>query len=626
MTQKQKKKMARIVSAIILLTALNFTQLSGNALLAAYCGIYLIIGGDILLKALKGVCRGDVLDENFLMAIASAGAMALAYCRTNDYTEAVAVLLFYQIGEFFESYAVGKSRKNIKALTDIRPDYANVETDGKLERVAPDSVHAGDEIVVLSGEKVPLDSVVVDGESFVNTSALTGEGVPRAVKSGSCVFASSVNVGGVLRCRVTKEFGESTAAKIFNLIENAAERKSKSENFITKFARIYTPAVCASALALAIVPPLTRFAFDLSPQTQEWIYRALIFLVISCPCALVISIPLSFFAGIGGASRLGILIKGSNYLETLANVKTVVFDKTGTLTKGVFEVCGIHHNEIDAKELLEYAALAESGSTHPIGKSIQKAYGKTIDRSRVKDVREIGGGGIIACIDGKQMAAGSDRLMKELNVECIPCHEAGTVVHTALDGKYAGHIVIADVVKPQAKEAIDALKRIGVKKTVMLTGDLQKVADSVADKLGIDETCAQMMPQDKLEKMEELLKAQPQNEKTAFVGDGINDSPVLTRADVGVAMGALGSDAAIEAADVVLTDDNPKKVADAIFLSRRCLRIVRENIAFALGVKGACLVLGALGLANMWMAVFADVGVMVIAVANAMRALIVKKA
>ena len=588
---------------------------------------YLTVGYDILIKALKGIRNRQVFDENFLMAIATVGAIGLAlYERSGDYLEAVAVMLFYQIGEWFQSYAVGKSRRNISELMDIRPDYANVERDGRLERVDPDEVEVGGVIVVQPGEKVPIDGKVVQGESTLNTAALTGESLPREVRVGDEIISGCINMTGVLKIETTKEFGESTVSKILDLVENASSRKSKSEDFISKFARVYTPAVCIAALALALLLPVVRMLFLGAPaQWGTWIYRALTFLVISCPCALVISIPLSFFAGIGGASNAGVLVKGSNYLETLSQTKIVAFDKTGTLTQGVFEVSGIHHSEMENAKLLEYAALAESASSsHPISKSLRKAYGREIDRSRVSDIREISGNGVIAKVDGREVAVGNDKLMNQLNVPFIPCHSTGTIIHMAIDGQYAGHIVISDVLKPSAQAAVQSLKASGVRRTVMLTGDAKKVADQVGAELGIDEIHSELLPADKVAKVEEILSAKPEREKLAFVGDGINDAPVLRRADIGIAMGALGSDAAIEAADVVLMDDDPLKIAKAIRISRKCLRIVYQNIVFAIGVKLICLALGALGIANMWLAIFADVGVMVIAVLNAIRALFVK--
>ena len=581
---------------------------------------YLVIGYDILRKAGKGILNRQVFDENFLMAVATVGAIALG-----DYTEGVSVMLFYQIGELFQSYAVGKSRRNISELMDIRPDYANIEKDGQLEQVDPDEVEVGTTIVVQSGEKVPIDGVILEGSSTLNTSALTGESLPREVKAGDEIISGCINMTGVLKICTTKEFGESTVSKILELVENSSSRKSRSENFISKFAKYYTPAVCYGALALAVLPPLVRMtALGLAPEWGDWIYRALTFLVISCPCALVISIPLSFFAGIGGASNQGILVKGSNYLETLASTKYVVFDKTGTMTQGVFEVSGVHHNEMDAEKLLEYAALAECSSSHPISKSLQKAYGKSIDRNRVTDIEEIGGNGVTAKVDGILVAAGNVKLMKKLGISYMDCHSVGTIVHMAVDGKYAGHILISDLIKPHAAQAIAELKRAGVKKTVMLTGDAKNVAEQVAEELGIQEVHSELLPADKVAKVEELLKQKTEKEKLAFVGDGINDAPVLSRADIGIAMGALGSDAAIEAADIVLMDDDPLKIAKAIKIARKCIRIVYQNIYFALGIKGICLLLGAIGVANMWMAIFADVGVMVIAVLNAIRALFVK--
>jgi len=588
---------------------------------------YLIIGYDILIKAAKGIKNGQVFDENFLMAIATVGAIALAlYDKSGDYTEAIAVMLFYQIGELFQSYAVGKSRRNISELMDIRPDYANIEKDGILEKVDPDEVPIGGVIVVQPGEKVPIDGIIIEGTSSLNTSALTGESLPRDAAVGDEIISGCINMTGVLKIKTTKEFGESTVSKILDLVENASSRKSKSEDFISKFARIYTPAVCICALALAVLPPLVRIlAMGLEAQWSVWIYRALTFLVISCPCALVISIPLSFFAGIGGASKAGILIKGSNYLETLSKSKIVMFDKTGTLTQGVFEVNGIHHSEMVNSKLLEYAALAESSSSHPISKSLKRAYGQKIDRSRVNDIREISGEGVIARVDGIEVAAGNTKLMDRLNIPYINCHSVGTIIHMAVDGEYAGHIVISDIVKPHSKEAVAALRAAGVEKTVMLTGDARAVAEQVAAELGIDEVYSELLPAGKVEKVEEVMQHKPEKAKLAFVGDGINDAPVLSRADIGIAMGAMGSDAAIEAADVVLMDDEPMKISKAIRISRKCLRIVYENIIFAIGIKFICLILGALGIANMWLAIFADVGVMIIAVLNAVRALFVKK-
>ena len=639
LTKKQHKMLVRIFAATALLLVL---QLLGSAAfapldkvlpglgygvrLAAYLVDYWIIGYDILLKAVKGIRNRQIFDECFLMAIATVGALVLAlYEQSGDYTEAIAVMLFYQIGEWFQSYAVGKSRRNISELMDIRPDYANIEKDGKLEQEDPDEVEIGTVIVVQPGEKVPIDGVVEEGSSSLNTAALTGESLPREVHPGDEIISGCINMQGLLKIRTTKEFGESTVSKILDLVENASSRKSKSEAFISKFARIYTPAVCIAALALAVLPPLVSLAMGAPALWDQWVYRALTFLVISCPCALVISIPLSFFAGIGGASRAGILVKGSNYLETLSQTKTVVFDKTGTLTKGVFEVNGIHHSEMENQKLVELAALAESASSHPISKSLQRAYGKEIDRSRVSHVEEISGGGVIATVDGVQVAAGNDKLMDRLGVKYINCHSVGTIVHIAIDGNYAGHIVISDVVKPHSKDALDALRRAGVQRTVMLTGDRKKVADAVGAQLGVDQVYSELLPAGKVEQVEALLRQQSKNAKLAFVGDGINDAPVLGRADIGIAMGAMGSDAAIEAADVVLMDDDPRKIAKAIAISRKCLGIVYQNIAFAIGIKLICLILGALGIANMWLAIFADVGVMILAVLNAIRALFVKK-
>ena len=623
MNKKQKKMLTRIVIAAAMLIALHFLPVTGLVRLALYLAAYLVIGYDILRKAWKGILNGQVFDENFLMAIATIGAFALAiYEKSGDYTEAISVMLFYQIGELFQSYAVGRSRKNISELMDIRPDYANIERDGKLEKVDPDEVEIGSTIIVQPGEKVPIDGVVLTGASSLNTSALTGESLPRDVKAGDEIISGCINMTGVLTIQTTKEFGESTVSKILELVEDSSSHKSRSEDFIAKFARVYTPAVCYGALALAVLPPLVRMLFmGLSAQWGEWIYRALTFLVISCPCALVISIPLSFFAGIGGASKEGILIKGSNYLETLSEVKTVVFDKTGTLTQGVFEVTGVHHNKMEEERLLEYAALAECASSHPISKSLQKAYGREIDRDRVSDIQELSGKGICAKVDGHDVAAGNTKLMALLGVEYRDCHRVGTIIHMAIDGEYAGHIVISDVVKPTAKEAIAALKHAGVEKTVMLTGDAKRVADQVASELGVDRVCSELLPADKVKKVEELLADKGSKDKLAFVGDGINDAPVLTRADIGIAMGAMGSDAAIEAADVVLMDDDPMKIAKAIKISRKCIGIVYQNIIFALVVKFGCLALGALGIANMWAAIFADVGVMILAVLNAIRAL-----
>lgn len=620
MNKKQKKVFIRIIIAFALIIILKWIPVEGYVRFALYMVPYLVIGYDILRKAGKGILNRQVFDENFLMAVATVGAIALG-----DYTEGVSVMLFYQIGELFQSYAVGKSRRNISELMDIRPDYANIEKDGQLEQVDPDEVEVGTTIVVQSGEKVPIDGVILEGSSTLNTSALTGESLPREVKAGDEIISGCINMTGVLKICTTKEFGESTVSKILELVENSSSRKSRSENFISKFAKYYTPAVCYGALALAVLPPLVRMtALGLAPEWGDWIYRALTFLVISCPCALVISIPLSFFAGIGGASNQGILVKGSNYLETLASTKYVVFDKTGTMTQGVFEVSGVHHNEMDAEKLLEYAALAECSSSHPISKSLQKAYGKSIDRNRVTDIEEIGGNGVTAKVDGILVAAGNVKLMKKLGISYMDCHSVGTIVHMAVDGKYAGHILISDLIKPHAAQAIAELKRAGVKKTVMLTGDAKNVAEQVAEELGIQEVHSELLPADKVAKVEELLKQKTEKEKLAFVGDGINDAPVLSRADIGIAMGALGSDAAIEAADIVLMDDDPLKIAKAIKIARKCIRIVYQNIYFALGIKGICLLLGAIGVANMWMAIFADVGVMVLAVLNAIRALFVK--
>ena len=622
MTKKQKKMLARILVCAVMLIALQFLPITGIPRFALYLAAYLVIGFDILKKAAKGIGNGRVFDENFLMAVATIGAFALAiYEKSGDYNEAIAVMLFYQIGELFQSYAVGKSRKNISALMDIRPDYANIEVDGKLEKVDPDEVAVGSVIVVQPGEKVPLDGVIIDGASTLNTSALTGESLPRDAKTGDEIISGCINMTGVLKVRTTKEFGESTVSKILELVENSSSRKSRSEDFIAKFARIYTPAVCYSALALAVIPPVARLAMGSSAEWEQWIYRALTFLVTSCPCALVVSIPLSFFAGIGGASKEGVLIKGSNYLETLSQVKTVVFDKTGTLTKGVFEVSAVHHSPMEQEKLLEYAALAECASSHPISKSLQKAYGKEIDRSRVTDIEEVSGRGILAKVDGVPVAAGNHKLMEQLGIDFIDCHSVGTIIHMAIDGKYAGHIVISDVVKPNSKQAIEQLHRAGVTKTVMLTGDAKKVAASVAKELGVDEMYSDLLPAGKVEKVEALLSQQSGKAKLAFVGDGINDAPVLSRADIGSAMGAMGSDAAIEAADIVLMDDEPLQIAKAIKISRKCIGIVYQNIVFALVVKFACLALVAVGAADMWAAIFADVGVMVLAVLNAIRAL-----
>ena len=626
MTKKQKKMLIRIIIAAVLLIALNFIPVKGILRMILFLIPYLVIGYDILKKAGKGILNRQVFDENFLMAVATIGAIAIAiYDRSGNFNEAVAVMLFYQIGELFQSYAVGKSRRNISELMDIRPDYANIEQDGKLERVDPDEVEIGTVIVVQPGEKVPIDGIVIEGTSTLNTSALTGESLPRETKVGDEIISGCINMTGVLKIRTIKEFGESTVSKILELVENSTSRKSRSEDFISKFAKYYTPAVCYGALALAILPPLVRMlAMGAAPQWDMWIYRALTFLVISCPCALVISIPLSFFAGIGGASHEGVLVKGSNYLEALAQTKYVVFDKTGTLTKGVFEVNGVHHSEMEEEKLLEYAALAESASSHPISRSIQRAYGKEIDRTRVSEIEEISGNGVTAKVDGKLVAAGNDKLMKRLGITPIACHSAGTIIHIAIDGKYMGHILISDVEKPTSKEAIRALKSAGIEKTVMLTGDAKRVADQVAEKLGLDEVYSELLPSDKVAQVERLLAEKPEKAKLAFVGDGINDAPVLGRADIGIAMGAMGSDAAIEAADVVLMDDDPLKIVKAIKISKKCIRIVYQNIIFALTIKAICLILGAIGIANMWVAIFADVGVMVIAVLNAIRALYVK--
>ena len=635
MTRKQKIMLWRILTAAVLLLGLQslgagaFDSLGGAGRwlrLALYLVDYLVIGYDILRKACRGIRNGQVFDENFLMAVATLGALALAVYENGDYLESIAVMLFYQVGEWFQSYAVGKSRRNISDLMDIRPDYANVERNGKLEQVDPDEVEIGSTIVVQPGEKVPIDGTVVEGTSTLNTAALTGESLPREVQTGDAIISGCINMTGLLKIRTTKEFGESTVSRILDLVENASSRKSKSEDFISRFARIYTPAVCYAALALAILPPLVlMLGLGQSPAWETWIYRALTFLVASCPCALVISIPLSFFAGIGGASKAGVLVKGSNYLETLSQTRIVVFDKTGTLTQGVFEVNGIHHNQLENDKLVEYAALAESASSHPISKSLQMAYGKEIDRSRVSGIQEISGNGVTALVDGHAVAAGNEKLMDRLGVPYISCHSVGTIIHMAIDGQYAGHIVISDVVKPTSKQAIQALKSAGVYKTVMLTGDAGQVAHQVAAELGVDQVYSQLLPADKVEKVEELLTRKRGKEKLAFVGDGINDAPVLGRADIGIAMGAMGSDAAIEAADVVLMDDDPMQIAKAIKISRKCLGIVYQNIVVAIGVKLLCLVLVALGFANMWLAVFADVGVMILAVLNAIRALFVKK-
>lgn len=626
MNKKQKKVLVRIIIAAILMIGLKFVPVEGILRFILYMVPYFIIGYDILRKAFKGIKNKQVFDENFLMAVATIGAIAVALYENGDYTEAIAVMLFYQIGELFQSYAVGRSRRNISELMDIRPDYANIEVDGSLEQVDPDEVEIGTVIVVQPGEKIPIDGIIEVGSSTLNTSALTGESLPREAAVGDEVISGCINMTGLLKIRTTKEFGESTVSKILDLVENSSSKKSKSENFISKFAKYYTPAVCYSALALAVLPPVIRMAvMGLTAEWGVWIYRALTFLVISCPCALVISIPLSFFAGIGGASNAGVLVKGSNYLETLSKTKYVVFDKTGTMTQGVFEVTGVHHNTMEEEKLLEYAALAESFSSHPISKSLCKAFGGVLDKSRVSDIEEISGHGVTAQIDGRTVAVGNGKLMKKLGVEYTDCHKVGTIVHVAIDGRYEGHIVISDVIKPTAKEAIKALHKAGVAKTIMLTGDAKNVADQVAAELGIDEVYSELLPSDKVEKVEQILAEKGEKEKLAFVGDGINDAPVLRRADIGIAMGALGSDAAIEAADIVLMDDDPLKISKAIKISRKCLRIVYENIYFAIGIKAICLILGALGIANMWAAIFADVGVMVIAVLNAIRALFVKK-
>ena len=626
MNKKQKKMLVRIIIAAVTLAAAKLTQAQVWISTALYLVSYAVIGWDILRKAFKGILHRKLFDENFLMAVATLGAIGLAiYEKSGDYSEAVAVMLFYQIGELFQSYAVGKSRRNISALMDIRPDYANIEEGGKLRRVDPEEVPAGSMIVVQPGEKVPIDGVVVEGASTLNTSALTGESQPRDVGSGDEIISGCINMTGVLKIRTSREFGESTVAKILELVENSSSHKSRSENFISKFARVYTPAVCYGALALAVLPPLVRLLLGMSGAWNVWIYRALTFLVISCPCALVISIPLSFFAGLGGASREGILIKGSNYLEALSQTRTVVFDKTGTLTRGVFEVSGVHHSVLEQEKLLEYAALAECASSHPISRSLQRAYGKELDRDRVKDIREISGKGVIAKVDDTEVAAGNDKLMAQLGVDYVNCHSVGTIIHIAIDGKYAGHVVISDVEKDTSKAAIAALKAAGVEKTVMLTGDIKRVADYVAERLGVDQVHSELLPADKVDEVEKLLSAPDRKGKLAFVGDGVNDAPVLSRADIGIAMGAMGSDAAIEAADVVLMDDDPMKIAKGIRISRKCIRIVYENIIFALAVKALCLALGAVGVADMWAAIFADVGVMVIAVLNAMRALYVHR-
>lgn len=626
MNKKQKKMLIRILLAAAFMIGLHFIEIEGWYRFIAYMIPYLIVGYDILIKAGKGILNHQVFDECFLMAVATLGAIALAIYDNGDYTEAIAVMLFYQIGELFQSYAVGKSRRNISDLMDIRPDYANIENNGTLEKVDPDEVEIGSVIVVQPGEKVPIDGIVLEGNSSLNTSALTGESLPRDIKAGDAIISGCINMSGVLKIKTTKEFDESTASKILDLVENASSRKSRSEAFISRFARIYTPAVCYSALALAILPPIVRmFGMNLDPQWHVWVYRALTFLVISCPCALVISIPLSFFAGIGGASKAGVLVKGSNYLETLSKTKIVVFDKTGTLTQGVFEVSGIHHNQIENDKLIEIAALAESASSHPISKSLQRAYHHEIDRSRVKDIQEISGHGIVAKVDGQDILIGNTRLMEKYHIPYKECHHTGTILHMAINGQYAGHVVISDMLKPTSLKAMQALKSCGIEKLVMLTGDIKKVADSIGQILGLDAVYSNLLPGDKVEKVEELLLSKPEHAKLAFVGDGINDAPVLSRADIGIAMGAMGSDAAIEAADIVLMDDDPMQIPKAIKISKKCLRIVYENIVFAIGVKLICLLLGALGLTNMWIAIFADVGVMVIAVLNAIRALFVNK-
>lgn len=621
MNKKQKKMLIRVIVASVLVVVLSMLPLEGYLRAALFLIPYFVIGYDILRKAWKGIRNRQVFDENFLMAVATVGAICLG-----DFKEGTAVMLFYQIGELFQSYAVGKSRRNISELMDIRPDYANVERDGNLEQVDPDEVEVGSVIVVQPGEKVPIDGIIIEGSTTLNTSALTGESLPREAKEGDEIISGCINMSGVLKIRTTREFGESTVSKILDLVENSSSRKSRSENFISKFARYYTPIVCYSALALALLPPVIRMLFmGMEPQWGEWIYRALTFLVISCPCALVISIPLSFFAGIGGASHAGVLVKGSNYLETLAQTKYVVFDKTGTLTKGVFEVCGVHHNTLEDHKILEYSALAECASSHPISRSLQKAYGQEIDRSRVTDIREISGNGVTAMVDGISVAVGNGKLMDSLGIQYVECSQVGTIVHVALDGQYAGHILIADVLKPTSAEAVRQLKKAGVKETVMLTGDMERVARQAASETGVDRVYSELLPADKVAKVEEMISGKGAKEKLAFVGDGINDAPVLSRADIGIAMGALGSDAAIEAADVVLMDDDPLKVAKAVRMARKCMRIVYENIYFAIGIKILCLILGAVGIANMWLAIFADVGVMVIAVLNAIRALFVKK-
>lgn len=626
MNKKQKKMLIRIIITAAMLVGLNFIPVTGILQLALYLAAYLVIGYDILRKAGKGILNGRVFDENFLMAIATIGAFVLAIItKSGDYVEGIAVMLFYQIGELFQSYAVGKSRRNISNLMDIRPDYANIEVDGKLEQVDPDEVTVGSIIVVQPGEKVPLDGIVVEGNSSLNTSALTGESVPRDVNTGDEIISGCINMSGVLKIQTTREFGESTVSKILDLVENASSRKSRSEAFISRFAKVYTPAVCIGAVVLAVLPPVVRMILGMPGDWTGWLYRALTFLVVSCPCALVISIPLSFFAGIGGASREGVLVKGSNYLEALAQTKYVVFDKTGTLTQGVFEVTNIHHNHLSDAQLIEYAALAECASSHPISKSLQKAYGKEIDRSRVKDIEEISGHGIVAKVDDHAVAAGNDKLMQKLGIQYKECHSVGTIIHMAIDGEYAGHIVISDVLKKNSGKAIAELKKAGVKKTIMLTGDIKRVAEQVADSLGIDEVYSDLLPGDKVSKVEEILTGKNGKEMVAFVGDGINDAPVLTRADIGIAMGAMGSDAAIEAADVVLMDDEPMQIAKAIKISRKCIGIVKQNIAFALVIKFACLALSAVGIVNMWIAIFADVGVMILAVLNAIRAMFVRK-